>query len=237
MARKIDWDSRIGRRLRLRDLHVFFAVVHSGSMAKAAAHLRVTHPAVSRAIGDLEAALEVRLLERSPQGVTPTIYGNALLKCGAAVFDELRLGVANIEFLSDPTVGEIRFGCHEGVAAALLPPIMKRFSNQYPRVALRMEQIGVVGAALELPSLHQRLIDFAMVRLSKPLADQEVADELHLQILFNDRLAVVAARHSRWARRRKIDLAELITEPWIGMRWPSGVPGVTYGAVGIMPTE
>src|SRR5260370_13764611 len=78
-----------------------------------------------------------------------------------------------------------------------------------------MEQSGVVGAALELPSLHQRLIDFAMVRLSKPLADQEVADELHLEILFNDRLAVVAARHSRWARRRKIDLAELITEPWI----------------------
>ena len=40
-------------------------------------------------------------------------------------------------------------------------------------------------------------------------------DELHVEILFNDQLVVAAGRHSRWARRRKIDLAELIAEPWI----------------------
>ncbi len=211
----IDWESRIGRRLGVRDLHVFFTVVQRGSMAKAAQQLNVTQPAVSKAIGDLEHALGVRLLDRRPQGVEPTMYGQALLKRGTVVFDELKQTIRDIEFLADPTVGEVRFGCHESVAAALLPPIMERFSRQYPRVALRMEQIGVVGIALELPSLHQRLIDFAMVRLSKPLADQQVADELHLEILFNDPLVVVAARHSRWARRRKIDLAELIAEPWI----------------------
>jgi DNA-binding transcriptional LysR family regulator len=211
----IDWESRIGRRLGVRDLHVFSTVVQRGSMAKAAQQLNVTQPAVSKAIGDLEHTLGVRLLDRRPQGVEPTIYGLALLKRGNVVFDELKQTIRDIESLADPTVGEVRFGCHEGVAAALLPPIMKRFSRQYPRVVLRMERIGVVGAALELPSLHQRLIDFAMVRLSKPLADQQVADELHLEILFNDRLAVVAARHSRWARRRKIDLAELIAEPWV----------------------
>ncbi len=211
----IDWESRIGRRLGVRDLHVFFTVVQRGSMAKAAQQLNVTQPAVSKAIGDLEHTLGVRLLDRRPQGVEPTMYGQALLKRGTVVFDELKQTIRDIEFLADPTVGEVRFGCHESVAAALLPPIMERFSRQYPRVALRMEQIGVVGIALELPSLYQRLIDFAMVRLSKPLADQQVADELHLEILFNDPLVVVAARHSRWARRRKIDLAELIAEPWI----------------------
>jgi DNA-binding transcriptional LysR family regulator len=208
----IDWESRIGRRLGVRDLHVFFTVVQRGSMAKAAQQLNVTQPAVSKAIGDLEHTLGVRLLDRRPQGVEPTLYGRALLKRGNVVFDELKQTIRDIEFLADPTAGEVRFGCHESVAAALLPPIMKRF---YPRVTLRMEHIGVVGVALELPSLHQRLIDFAMVRLSKPLADQQLIDELHLEILFNDRLVVVAARQSRWSRRRKIDLAELITEPWV----------------------
>jgi DNA-binding transcriptional LysR family regulator len=211
----IDWESRIGRRLGVRDLHVFFTVVQRGSMAKAAQQLNVTQPAVSKAIGDLEHTLGVRLLDRRPQGVEPTMYGRALLKRGNAVFDELKQTIRDIEFLADPTVGEIRFGSHESVAAALLPPIMKRFSHQYPRVVLRVEQIGGGGGALELPSLHQRLIDFAMVRLSKPLADQQLIDELHLEVLFNDRSVVVAAQHSRWARRRKIDLLELITEPWI----------------------
>jgi DNA-binding transcriptional LysR family regulator len=215
MAKTIDWQSRVGRRLGLRDLHVFFSVVQRGSMAKAAEQLNVTQPAVSKAIGDLEHTLGVRLLDRTPQGVEPTIYGRALLKRGNVVFDELKQTIRDIEFLADPTVGEVRFGCHESVAATILPPVMNRFSHQYPRVALRMEQLGVVGVVPELPSLHQRLIDFAMFRLSKPIAEQQLIDELHLEILFNDQLVVAASRNSRWARRRKIDLSEVITEPWI----------------------
>src|SRR5215467_11552356 len=144
MARtSIDWESRIGRRLGLRDLHVFFTVVQRGSMAKAAQQLNVTQPAVSKAIGDLEHTLGVRLLDRRPQGVEPTVFGRALLKRSNAAFDELKQSIRDIEFLADPTVGEVRFGSHEWVAAAILPPVMRRFSHQYPRVDLRMERISV----------------------------------------------------------------------------------------------
>src|SRR5215468_10616289 len=142
----IDWESRIGRRLGVRDLHVFITVVHWGSMAKAAQQLSVTQPAVSKAIGDLEHTLGVRLLDRRPQGIEPTMYGRALLKRSNAVFDELQQSVRDIEFLADPTVGEVRFACQDSVAAAILPPIMTRFSHQYPRVTVRVEQIGIVGA-------------------------------------------------------------------------------------------
>jgi len=93
MPRKIDWESRIGRRLRLRDLHVFYTVVQHGSMAKAAVQLGVSQPAVSEVIADLEHALGVRLLDRSSQGVEPTMYGDALLKRSIAVFDELKQGI------------------------------------------------------------------------------------------------------------------------------------------------
>jgi molybdenum-dependent DNA-binding transcriptional regulator ModE len=82
MSRRIDWESQIGRQLRLRDLHAFFTVIRSGSMAKAATELGVSQPAVSKVIADLEHALGVRLLDRSPRGVEPTVYGHALLKRG-----------------------------------------------------------------------------------------------------------------------------------------------------------
>ena len=68
-----DWDSRIGRRLKLRDLHVLFAVVQWGSMAKAATHLAMSQPAVSKVIADLEDVLRVRLLDRSSRGIEPTL--------------------------------------------------------------------------------------------------------------------------------------------------------------------
>src|SRR6185295_4652422 len=94
-----NWDSRIGRRVRLRDLHVLFAVVQHGSMAKAGSHLGVSQSAVSQAIAALEDALQVPLLDRTTRGVEPTMYGAALVRRGQAAFDELRLGVKDIEFL------------------------------------------------------------------------------------------------------------------------------------------
>src|ERR1700742_1712338 len=101
MQRGIDWDQRIGRRVRLRDLHVLSATVQAGSMAKAAVALGVSQPVVSEAIADLEAAVGVRLLERSTRGVTPTVYGEAILRRSQVAFDELRQGIRDIEFLAD----------------------------------------------------------------------------------------------------------------------------------------
>jgi DNA-binding transcriptional LysR family regulator len=66
------WNDRIGRRIKLSDLHILLAVAQNGSMAKAANHLAVSHPVVSRSIGDLEHTLGVRLLERNPRGVELT---------------------------------------------------------------------------------------------------------------------------------------------------------------------
>ena len=81
---------RIGRRMKLQDLHILMTVMQSGSMRKAAQSLSVTQPAISRSIAELEHALGVRLLERHRQGIEATDYGRALLDCGVAVFDELR---------------------------------------------------------------------------------------------------------------------------------------------------
>jgi DNA-binding transcriptional LysR family regulator len=79
MPRKLDSDSQIGRRLKLRDLHLFFTVVQHGSMAKAASQLGISQPSVSEVIADLEHTLGARLFDRRPRGVQPTMYGDALL--------------------------------------------------------------------------------------------------------------------------------------------------------------
>src|SRR4051795_3578782 len=106
MPSKIDWTRHIGRRLKLRDLHVFLTVVECGSMAKAAAALGVSQPVVSAVIADLEHAMRARLLDRSTRGVEPTSFGRALIRGGSSAMDELQRTVREIEFLSDPTAGE-----------------------------------------------------------------------------------------------------------------------------------
>ena len=102
MTRKVDWDSQLGRRLKLRDLHVFFAVADRGSMAKAAAQLGVTAPSVSEVTSGLEHLLGVKLFDRSHQGVEATIYGKALLRRGLIAFDELKQGIREIRIFGRP---------------------------------------------------------------------------------------------------------------------------------------
>ncbi len=62
---------RIGRRMKLHDLHVFMAVLQTGSMNKAAKLLNTGQSAISRSISELEKTIGVRLLDRNPQGVEP----------------------------------------------------------------------------------------------------------------------------------------------------------------------
>jgi DNA-binding transcriptional LysR family regulator len=212
MLRKINWESQIGRRLKLRDLHVFCTAVRCGSMAKAAQQLGVSQPAVSEVVADLEHALGVRLLDRHSQGVEPTPYGAALLKRSVAAFDELKQGIRDIEFLADPTVGELRIGCPESISSGILPQVIRRFLQSYPRVVLHVDQ--VVTPTLEMRELVERRLDLVLAR-TRPPGAEAFADGLEVETVCHDQLAIAAAKESQWARRRKIDLAELIGEPWI----------------------
>jgi DNA-binding transcriptional LysR family regulator len=213
MLRKIDWESQIGRRIRLRDLHVFSIVAQRRNMAKAAAELGVSQPTVSEVIADLEHALGVRLFDRSRQGVELTICGVALLRHVRAAFDELRQGIRAIEFLTDPTAGELRIGCPESIATALVSPAVQRFVRQYPRVVINI--FNLTTPTLDLPQLHDRTLDLAIVRSPVPHIDDPTAKDLQIECLFNDDLVVAAGIKNSWIHRRKINLSDLVDEPWI----------------------
>jgi DNA-binding transcriptional LysR family regulator len=201
-------DDRILNRLKLRDLRILLAVTQAGSMAKAATQLATSQPAVSRAIADMEATLGVALLERSSQGVEPTPYGRALIKRGVAVFDELRQGVKEIEFIADPTVGEVRIGATASIAAGLVAAVIDRISRKYRRVTFR---VVTGGPPTLFRHLRARDLDMIIWRALEPVRDETFNSEG----LFEDRQVVVAGSHHPWARRRRVELAELANEVWM----------------------
>ena len=207
MPRTMNISERIGRRLKLQDLHVLMTVAQVGSMGKSARMLNTTQPAVSRAIAELEHAIGVRLLDRGRNGVEPTAYGRALLHCAAAVFDDLRQGVRNIEFLSDPTLGEIRIGGNEAIIAGLLATVLERLRRRYPGITIHLTHVGPLSE--QYRQLRERKVDLVLGKLASP-----VEPDIESQFLYQDRFLVVAGLHSRWTHRRKIDLAELADEPW-----------------------
>jgi len=206
MTAATQWNDRVRRRLRLRDVDILMAVIQTGSMGKAAGALNMSQPAVSKAIAYLEHTLGVRLLDRSRQGVEPTPYGRALIKRGVAVFDELRQGVQDIASLTDPTVGEVRMGGSEHTISAIYAPVIHRLSGQHPRMSFHV----IVGDLRTLSQeLDARHIDFIVSRMYTPPSEEHSAE-----VLFEDPLVVVTGPNNPLARRRRIEFAELLDEPW-----------------------
>src|SRR5437588_30528 len=156
------WTDRVGRRLNPHDLHIFMAVVEHGNMARAADSLAISRPVVSRTIADLEQALGVRLLDRSPQGVEPTLYGRALLKRSVAVFDELKQSVRDIESLGDPNSGEVRIGCTEPMAAGFVAAVIEWLSRRYPQLLFQLELCTT--PAQQFHVLRERRCDLVVAR-------------------------------------------------------------------------
>jgi DNA-binding transcriptional LysR family regulator len=213
MPAVLDWDSRVGRRLRLRDLHILFAAVEHGSMSAAGAHLNMSQSAVSQAIAALEDALKVRLLDRTPHGVEPTIYADAIMRRGKIVFDELRSGVKDIEFLADPAGGEVRIACSDTLAGGILAPVVETFSKKYPQVVFEVLQSNAfIGR--EFMELRARKVDLALAILRQPLEDS-LREDLNVVHLFDEEWCLAASPRSRWTRRRKLSFADLVDASWI----------------------
>jgi len=164
----------------LRDLHILLAVVQCKSMARAAERLAISKPVISKVIANLEHVLGVRLLERDRHGAEPTTYGAALLRRGITVFDELRAGVKEIEFLVDPTAGDVRIGCNPILATSFVPAVIDKLSRRFPRIVFHV-------VARQADTLHRELIDrnvdFLVARRLGALTDER----LKFEVLFDDR--------------------------------------------------
>jgi DNA-binding transcriptional LysR family regulator len=213
------WNDRIRRRIKLSDLHILLAVAQGGSMAKAASDLSISQPVVSRAINELEHTLGVRLLERSRRGIELTQYGRAMLNCGHAVFDDLRQGVEHIEFLADPTAGEVRIGSTTPLLASFVSTVIERLHRRYPRMVF---SVVTTNADALLRDLEQRNLDLLFLRKFGPFGE----DKVTFEVLYDYPYFVAAGVKSPWTRRRTVELAQLIDELWV-----LPPPGTRFGSI------
>jgi DNA-binding transcriptional LysR family regulator len=203
----MDWSDRIGRRIKLRDLHILMAIADTGSMAKAASRLRISHPAVSKAIAEIEGTLGVRLFDRGSQGAELTAHGEVLLRCGINVFDEMQQGLRSLEHLSDPDSGEVRLGCTDIILHSLVPPIVREFSAKYPGVQLDVKLTN--PGEHQIQELRERKIDLLITRATGR------QDDFNSEVLFDEPFVFVVGAQSEFAQKRRIALKDIIKGNWV----------------------
>lgn len=202
----MQWEDRIGRRLKLRDLHTLQIVSEVGSMARASRQLGLSQPAISKAIAELEQALGTRLLERSSVGVELTAAGRMLVDRARLIFDEVRQGVKDIEYLSDPARGEVRIGITEP-NTSFLSQTIARLTRLYPNIRYAVE---VTDTTTMMRLLRERSLDVALTRWTS----RNAAGDLRAVPLFRTELAVMAAKQHPLTRARRLLLKDLMHERW-----------------------
>jgi len=195
---------RLATRIKLSDLRLLRAIVDSGGLARAALHLNMTQPGVSKALAAMERTLGVRLLDRGRAGIAPTRYGEALLSGGLAVFDELRQSVARVLYLADPTTGDLGIGTTQPLALGFIPKVLERMRALHPGIRVHVTEGGIHT------QLRQRNIE---VGIGRPSVDG-IAPDFAENTLFDDPLIVAASVRGPWARRRKLSLRDLQNAPW-----------------------
>jgi DNA-binding transcriptional LysR family regulator len=164
---------------------------------------------VSKTISDLEHTLGVKLFDRSISGVEPTHYGRTLLQSGVAVFDEMRKGLQQIEFIKQPDAGELRIGSSIVVDAGLLPAVVERFSQDFPKATLHVLPENI--ATQQYDNLRHRSVELVLGRLPTTMNETDLVTET----LFHEPNVVAAGVDSPWAKRRNLTLEKLMGEPWV----------------------
>jgi DNA-binding transcriptional LysR family regulator len=113
-----------------------------------------------------------------------------------------------IEHLADPTVGELRIGTTDPIAASIVAPIIETLQRQHPRVALHVATGDLSTLLLQVAA---REVEFAVSRLYEEVALHGMA----VEVLFHDPYVVVAGAQNPWVRRRGVKLAQLLGEAWV----------------------
>lgn len=191
--------------MKLHQLTALVRASESGSLRQAADKMRLSQPALSRSIRELENELGVKLLERTPLGVEPTTYGKALILRSKIVESELRQAKDDIAHLRAATHGDLRVGATPLAAFSLLPGVLARFRAARPQA--RVSITDGMGSSL-LNQLRQGDLDFVFGRIEETIDHHEFSAD----VLFHDSLVVIARRGHPLARTRttgKINWSQL----------------------------
>lgn len=196
-----------GNIVEVRDLDYLLAVAECGSVLRAAEHLGMTQPAVTKAVARLERELGMPLFEREPRGMVPTLAGVALIARAKKIRLEYDDAMRELGEMRAGTVGLVRFGFSPTVPAELVFGACSQLLRERP--AARFQLRERLGDEL-LDALVGGDVDIVVARL--PDAAME---SLSAVPLYMDQLFVVADAGHPLTRRARISLHDLTQEEWV----------------------
>jgi len=195
-------------RFDLTDLRLFLSVAECGSLTQGARAMHLALASASERISGMEEVFGAPLLERHRRGVRVTAAGEALVRHGRAILDQVEQMRGELRSYATGLKGRIRLLSNTAAMATILPPRLCRFLAAHRDLSIDLEERPSVEIVQALVS---RRTDLGV------LSDVTDLGVLQAHVIATDQLVVVASHGHRLARESSVAFADILAEPIVGM--------------------
>jgi DNA-binding transcriptional LysR family regulator len=195
-------------RLKTRQLLLLIALDEQRNIHRAAETLHMTQPAASKQIKDLEEMLDVKLFERLPRGMEPTLFGETMIRHARMALTSLSLAHDDVLALKSGLVGQVEVGVIMTPAMSLLPKAIAKVKQQAPllRIGVHMEPSNTL-----LNMLERGTLDFMIGRI----LEHDTNSRLTYEELTEEPACAVARIGHPLASAANLTLRDIASHPWV----------------------
>jgi DNA-binding transcriptional LysR family regulator len=204
-----DLDRYIRVSLKPRHLQLLVSLDDFRNVGKVAHYLNVTQPAISKALGELEHGLDVKLFERTARGIVPTALGDCMVRHARGVLADLSRARDEMRALMTGASGKVAVGVLAAAAPVLIPKSVAELKRRSPKTTMVLQE----GAAdTLLARLREGTLDFVVGTLPPQRMLSGIA---HRVLCPEEPIVLVAGSHHPLRKRHKLAWRDLHGYPWI----------------------
>lgn len=193
--------------LKLQQLRILVRLSQVGQVRKVAEAFHVTQPAISKQIAEMEAALEMPLVQRVGRRLRFTAAGESLVTHGREILHHLEQARTELDALASGVAGRVMVGAVGTTTAVLAPAAISSFQRHAPNA-----EVALIESTTDrmFPMLLDGELDLVVSRTPPP--DQQEFEQVRI---CKDPIVVVVSREHPLAFRRSLDWKDLSDMPWI----------------------
>lgn len=196
-----------------KDWAMLKIIKEEGNLTKTAQRMRISQPALSYRLLNLEQEFGVKILNRNSNGISFTLQGEYILKCAEELIDKLKCTKEYVQIMENQIGGCLRLGVSTTFAKFKMAPILQRFKSRYPDIQLIL-QTG--SSTSQLPEkLQKQDIDIAILR-----GDFSWPEEKHT--IFEEPICLI------YSKRLEFDQLPALT-------WIQDEPAINFKASDYLP--
>lgn len=201
--------------MNLRLLKYFYVLAEELHFGKAAKRLYISQPPLSRQIKNLEEDLGVELFKRDKRNVELTIHGQYLKEEAQKLFQHIEEIRTHLNLLDKGVIGQIKSGYVVSAMHSILPRILLKLKNEYPRINIVLQELNNDD---QITALKNGSIDMGFIRT--PL----LVDGISINPIYEETFSLVLSKDHPLSSSKNISLKDLAKEPFIGFCHTCALP-------------